>query len=211
MERITLQAGLRTSLTKRERNRIRREGGVPAILYGRSVEPTPVYISGESFKKLAQHNGYGLVELVIDGRGTYTAVVHKIDRDPLNKQVLHIDFHAVQMNDPVDVEVPIVLQGLEQVEKRGGIVQQQLREVMVRALPADLPEHILADIHALEIGDSLRVGQLTVPARCELKSDPDQVVVSVIEPKNAPPEPAIELKEPELVHDTGGKGEEANV
>jgi large subunit ribosomal protein L25 len=211
MERIILHAGLRTALTKGERNQIRREGGVPAILYGKSVDPTPIYITPEAFKNLAHQNGYGLVELQIDGKGTYTAMVHKIEREPVSKRVLHIDFHAVQLNEPVDVDVPIVLVGLEQVEKRGGVVQQQMREVMLRALPADVPEHVPADISSLEIGQTLLVGQLPIPERCELKSDPDQVVLSVIVPKNAPPELEIEPKEPELVHDTEGKGEEAYV
>lgn len=206
MERLVIRGGLRTKLSKGERNRIRREGGVPAVIYGRGVKSTPIYIDAESFKRIAAQNGYGLVEMHIDGLGRYHAMIHHIDREPLHKKVLHIDFHAVSLDEPVDVEVPVYLDGLEEVEKRDAVIQQQMREVTVQALPADVPEHILADISHMQIGDRLRAKDLPLPPECRLKSDPEDIVVMVIPARNAPPDTKIEPKEPELVHDTEGQG-----
>ncbi|WP_018131775.1 50S ribosomal protein L25 [Effusibacillus pohliae] len=206
MEQVAIRGRIRTKLTKGERNRIRREGGVPAVLYGRNVESTPISIDADSFKTIAAQNGRGLVELDIEGIGRHHAIIHHIDRDPLNRQVLHIDFHAVSLDEPVDVEVPVYLNGLEAVEKRGGVIQQQMREVLVRALPVDVPEYLVEDISHMDIGNNLRVKDLQVPAKCEIKSDPEEVIVSVIAAKNAPPDTEIEPKEPDLVHDTEGEG-----
>ncbi|GAX88666.1 50S ribosomal protein L25 [Effusibacillus lacus] len=201
-----IRGGLRTRLTKGERNRIRREGSIPAVIYGRTVASTPIYIDSESFKQIAAQNGYGLVEMNIDGLGSYHAMIHHIDREPINRRVLHIDFHAVSLDEPVDVEVPLYLTGLEEVEKQDAVIQQQMREVMVRALPAEVPEYILVHVSDMKIGDNLYVRDLPVPVNCEVKSDPEDVVVGVIAAKNAPPETEIEPKEPDLVHDTEGQG-----
>lgn len=206
MNQILIEGKLRTKLSKGERNRIRRQGGIPAVIYGRNVPSTPIFIEAPSFKKIAAQNGYGFVEMNIEGLGRYPAMVQHIEREPLNKQVLHIDFHAVSLNEPVDVDVPVFLNGLENVEKRDGVIQQQLREVMVRALPTEVPEFIMANISAMEIGDSLRAGELVLPKACTLKTEPEEIVVSVIAAKNAPPDTEIEPKEPELVHDTEGQG-----
>ncbi|MFC4768542.1 50S ribosomal protein L25 [Effusibacillus consociatus] len=206
VEQVLVRGGLRKKLTKGERNQIRREGGIPGVIYGRKVASTPIFIDAESFKRIAANNGYGLIEMNIEGLGRYHAMVHHIDREPVKRHVLHIDFHAVSLDEPVDVEVPVYLNGLEEVEKRDGVIQQQMREVMVRALPADVPEHILVDISHLQIGDNLRVKDLPVPASCEIKSDPEELIVAVIAAKNAPPDTEIEPKEPDLVHDTEGQG-----
>lgn len=206
MKQLVIEGKLRTKLSKGERNRIRREGGIPAVIYGRKIPSTPIYLEAPAFQTIAAQHGYGLVEMNIEGLGRYPAMIHRMAREPLYKRILHIDFHAVSLDEPVDVEVPVYLNGLEIVEKGGGVIQQQLREVMVRALPTDVPEHILADISRMEIGDSLRAGDLIMPPGCTLVTDPGEIIVSVILAKNDPPETEIEPKEPELVHDTEGQG-----
>jgi large subunit ribosomal protein L25 len=208
--RITLEAGRRLELTKSEKRRIRKRGDVPGVIYGKDLPAQAIYITNESFKKLRGH-GRILVDVNIEGTNRIAAIVQEIDRDMMNEFPVHIDLHAVNLQEPIKVEVPILLDGLEAVEKQGAVIQQLLREVAIRCLPTDVPEYILHNISDLKIGDTLTCGDLQLPKGCKLNQEATDVIVMVIEAKNAPPETEIEPKEPELVHDTEGKGEEAVV
>jgi large subunit ribosomal protein L25 len=203
-ERITLEAHARTKMTKGERSRIRRRGDVPGIVYGKDIEPQPIYITQESFKQLKGH-GKVLVDVNIEG-SRIAALIQEIERDMMKKQPLHIDLHAVNLRDPINVSVPIYLDGLESVEKQGAALQQLLREVDVRCLPTDVPEYIMHNIADLQIGENLICGQLAMPAGVELNQESGDVIVMIIEAKNDEPDTEIEPKEPELVHDQEGKG-----
>ncbi|BCJ87411.1 50S ribosomal protein L25 [Effusibacillus dendaii] len=205
MEQLAIEAGLRTKLTKCERNRIRREGGVPGILYGPTITSTPIVIHPESLKKIVARKGHGLVELNLSGE-TVHAMIRHMEREPINRKVLHIDLYAVSMDQMIDVEVPIYLNGLEEVEKRDAIIQQQMREVILRTRPMDIPDQILVDISWMHAGDNLRVRDLPIPSGSKLISDLEEVVVGVIPADNAEPDTEIVPKEPELVHDTEGQG-----
>ncbi|ASS77291.1 50S ribosomal protein L25 [Tumebacillus algifaecis] len=208
MNRINLEAHPRLNMTKGERNSIRRRGDVPGVVYGKTREPQAIYITEESFKQL-RGNGRTLVELTLDG-DRISAMVHEVTRDIMNKKPLHIDLHAVNLAEPIHVEIPIFLDGLEAVEKKtNGIIQQQTREVLVKCLPTDVPQFILHNIAALSIGGSVTCGDLTMPSGVTMLSPTDEVVCSVIAAKNAPADTEIEPKEPELVHDTEGKGKNA--
>lgn len=202
MEQITLEARVRSERTKGERNRIRREGGMLANLYGKTVEATPIYLTPSAYKTLLQHGVSGLVHLNVEGKGTFAAIVHEVERDPLSRKILHIDFHAVNMDEKVDVEVPLVLEGVEAVEKRGGVIQQQLQEILLRALPQDIPEQISVNISGMKIGDSLHVGEISIPERCTLKSDAEQIIVTIIAPKNADLDTVTETKEEESAQES---------
>jgi large subunit ribosomal protein L25 len=203
-DRITLEAHPRTQMTKGERNRIRRRGDVLGIVYGKDVAPQPIYITNESFKQLRGH-GKVLVDVNVDGN-RIAAIVQEIEHDMMDKKPLHIDLHAVNLSEPINVSVPIFLDGLEAVEKQGAVIQQLLREVDVRCLPTDVPEYIMHNIADLKIGDNLVCGDLALPAGVTLNQESGDVIVMIIEAKNAEPETEIEPKEPELVHDTEGKG-----
>lgn len=211
MNRITLQAHRRTDMRKGELRRIRNRGDVPGVVYGPNIEATPIYVTNESFKQLKGH-GRMLVSLNIEGDGQVSAMVNEIDRDMMNNFPVHIDFHAVDMSEPITTEVPIFLNGLEKVEKnKRAVIQQQTRDVLIKCLPEDVPEYIMHDISAMQVGDSTRCGDLTMPQGVELISPPGEVICSVIEAKNAAPDTDIEPKEPEIVHDQEGKGKEAVV
>lgn len=208
--RITLEAERRIKMTKGERNRIRREGNVPGVVYGKEQAPTAITISGESFKQL-RHHGKVLVDVRIDGTGTISAMVNEIERDMINRRPIHIDLFAVNLKEPITIDVQLILDGLEPVEKRGAVIQQLLREVTVRCLPTDVPEYILHNIAHLEIGENATCGDLQLPPGVSLQQEATDVIAMAIEAKNPEPETEVEPKEPELVHDTEGKGEEANV
>ncbi|PWK07901.1 50S ribosomal protein L25 [Tumebacillus permanentifrigoris] len=209
-DRITLEAHRRTAMTKGERNRIRAVGDIPGIVYGREQAPTPIYIKGESFKQLRNH-GKVLVDIQLDGSGTISAMINEVERDMINRRPIHIDLHAVNLREPISVDVQLILDGLEAVEKRGAVIQQLLREVTVRCLPTQVPEYILHNISTLEVGENSTCGDLKLPQNVALEHDLTEVIAMAIEAKNPEPETEIEPKEPELVHDTEGKGKETKV
>lgn len=174
--------------------RVRAEGDVPAILYGRDVAPTPVRVSGTELARLAAAGHlHGLIDLVLEGEERPLAVlVREVQRDPVKGHILHVDFFRVALDEPIDVTVPIVVTGAEEVERRGGIIQHQLHELEVTCLPDRVPEAITVDVSRLGVGDALTVAEITPPPGVTITSDPDAVVLVVLEPRAGAEEEAGE-------------------
>lgn len=175
-----IAATMRMRNTKGELKRIRAVGDIPAVMYGKSMPPRSLVLPGADFRTYAK--GHRMIEVRIDGEQV-PVVVQDIMVHPIDRRILHIELHAVLMDEPIQAEVPIMLQGLEMVEKHGGIVQQQLREVLVSGLPEAIPDFLMQDISSLRVGDSLRMKDVALPAGVVLRSLQDEVVLSVIAPK----------------------------
>jgi len=103
--------------------------------------------------------------------------------DPIKDEFLHVDFHAITLEELVDVYVPILLVGEAKGIKQGGILQHGVEEILIRALPLDVPPHIEVDITDLEIGESITVGDLKFPENIKVLTPLDEVVVGIIPPK----------------------------
>jgi len=134
-------------------------------------------------------------------------LIKEVQRDPITNAPLHADFFALDMTHTIDVEVPIHVTGTAVgVSLMGGILDHVLREIEVECLPGSIPDEIVVDVSALEIGDSIHIRDLVLPAGVELRSDPDLSVVSVVAPK------AIEdeLPEAEEAAAAAPEGEEAS-
>lgn len=185
MNTISIRAGIRRGLTKGERNSIRKSGAVLAVLYGQKRESTPILIEPVSVKEINAHHSHGLVEIRLQDDEPIHALIQQVERDPLTKQLIHLDFHAISLDEPVEITLPIFFLGMEKVEKSGGVIQQQERELVIRALPRQIPEHILLDISSLRIGQSLTAIQVPLPEGCTLVSEPDELIVAVLEPRAA--------------------------
>lgn len=197
---VVLQAQTRDNDKKSTVKRIRREGNVPAVVYGNGVESRSIYFSSSDFIKVIRKAGRnGVITLKIENED-YPVMVHDLQHDVLKDQLIHADFYKVDMSTEVDAEVAVHLIGESAGQKEGGVVQQLLHELHVRALPADIPESIEADVEALNIGDSLSVGDVKVSGSYEILNDPGETIVSVTPPQ-AVEEPETEDadQEPELV------------
>jgi large subunit ribosomal protein L25 len=205
MEAIVLEAEQRTDMRHGETRRIRRRGDIPAIVYGKNQEPKPVIIDGVQFRKL--HVGsHGLLRLKIKGGRDIHAMIQDVQRNPITREVIHIDLHSVSLSEPVEAGVTVVLNGLEAVEKRGGIVQQQVREIRIRCLPTQVPEHIAVDISHLDIGDRVVCSEIQIPEGIELRSDPDEVIVNVISTRAGETGQNPEDATPGVLEDQDNKG-----
>ena len=165
---------------------MRREGDIPAILYGRDVEPVALSISSKDWRLLEAHmrsNAVIRMELSDNDKVQERPVMIKnVARRPVDHSVLHVDFLQVSMERAVQVEVPIHLVGNPVGVVNGGVVDQHLRAVMIESLPGQIPERIDVDISNLDIGDSIHISEISLPG-VKLLDPPDVAVVGVTPPE----------------------------
>jgi large subunit ribosomal protein L25 len=176
------------------------------MAYGAGLEPTPVSVAALELYHVL-HTGAGanaVISLGIDGR-SQLVLAREIQRHPVRREILHVDFVAVQQNVKVDVDVPITLEGEAPGAEAGGVVSQELYTARVSVLPLEVPEHIVCDISELQVGDVQRLGDLELPAGVELLDDPERPVVSVVAPTVAPSAELEEVLAPEEAEGATGE------
>jgi len=221
MEQRELEVTLRGERGKGAAHRIRREGRIPAVLYGRGMETYALSLNPEDLQKILTTGARGntLIGLKISGPGSEkigpkVVMLKDLQIHPSRRKYLHADFCAVAMDEKIEVEVPIHLVGKAEGVKSGGILEQPRREVRVRCLPSHIPEFIEVDVSALQIGDSLHVQDIPSAERYALVADTNFTVASVIPPISeakfeemvaAPVEGKKEIAQPERI---GEKEEE---
>jgi large subunit ribosomal protein L25 len=160
--------------------RLRATGKVPAVLYGRGAEPAPISVEWRDLRSaLTTDKGLNaLLTLKIDGKST-KAIVKEMQRHPVRRDVLHIDFLAVDVDKPITTDVPLVLEGEpEKVIRDDGVVEQIVNVLIVTAKPDAIPGHIAVDVSDLEIGQHITVGDLQLPADVTTETDPEETVVT---------------------------------
>jgi len=186
MEEIRIKAETRSGRGKGPARTLRREGGIPAILYGRDVEPVALSISSQDWRLLEAHmrsNAVIRMELSDNKKVQERPVMIKsVARRPVDHSVVHIDFLQVSMERVVQVEVPIHLVGNPVGVVNGGVVDQHLRTVMIESLPGQIPERIDVDVSNLDIGDSIHIREISLPG-VKLLDPPDVAVVGVTPPE----------------------------
>ena len=186
MEFVDLRVERRIGTGKGVARKLRRHGLIPAILYGEGEPVLLTVVPRGLLRVLGTAVGENVIlnlTIVDGGELSRKAMVKEIQRDPVTGAFLHVDFLAISMERPIEVEVPVELSGVATgVKDKGGILRQILREVEVRCLPGAIPDKILLDVSQLDIGDALHVKDLTIPGGVELLTDPEQVVVTVLAP-----------------------------
>lgn len=212
MEEVVIKANKREVIGKKV-NSLRREGKLPAIVYGHNIEAIPITLDmREAYRSLERLSPSALVIVEIDGEQHYTLIRDR-QRNPVKGSIIHIDFQAVSLTEKVRADVSITLVGeAPAVENFLGILVPSLEQLSIECLPKDLPNRIEVDVSALEqIGDSILVSDLTIPEGIEVLSDPDDVVAVVIaQAEEEEEEEEIEEEEelePEVV-DRGKREEE---
>ncbi|ARI75456.1 50S ribosomal protein L25/general stress protein Ctc [Halobacillus mangrovi] len=210
-----LKAKQRQDLKQSVTRELRLEGSVPSVVYGKDKEPITVAVDSIELLKTVRDEGKNaIISLDIEGKDSVDVMLHEYQIDPLKDELIHADFYVVNMGQEMDVEVPIHLEGEAAGSKEGGVLQQPLYEIAVRAKPADIPEEILIDVSELNIGDSILVGDLKEAKGYEITEDEDTTIVSVTPPEEMPEEPEIEDAdaEPEVINEKSDdeEGEEAD-
>jgi large subunit ribosomal protein L25 len=176
--------------------KLRAEGRIPGVCYGAGIDTVPVTLDPSSLEKALRASAAGLNTLFgVQGAGALqgkSVLIKELQRDPVQRNLLHADFYAVDLTKEIEVEVPLHLTGSAAGLLTGGIVDHQLREIKIKCLPTAIPESFTLDVSALNIGDSLHVRDVVVPEGVTLVSDPDLSVVSVVIPAKAEEEVAAE-------------------
>ncbi len=183
MAEVRIKATKRADTGKGPARRARAAGRVPAVLYGRGLEPLSIEVDRRDLvKALRTEAGMNvLLDIELDGKTTL-ALTRELQQDPVRRDLLHADFVKVDRTQEIDVEVPIHVVGESPGVKEGGVLEHPLFQVHVRCRATDVPEFVEADVSRLGIGDSLRVSDLAEGRNFHILDDPESVVVSNVAP-----------------------------
>lgn len=201
MQTIDLKVEPRTDTGKGVARKLRAAGQLPAVVYGVGMDATPVTIPVSEMKKFSGAIGSNAFLKLSGSAGLEgkMSLIYEWQRDAIRGNLLHADLFVIDMNKPIEIEVSVELIGKAIGVKEGGIVNMTRREIMVRTLPANIPEQIEIDISELGIGDSIHIEDLTLPEGVEAVFDTNYTLVTV----NAP----VVEEEPVVAEVEGEEGE----
>ncbi len=215
MKEIVLAAETRAGLGKGPARQSRRDGRIPAVIYGPETEPKAIAIDQKTFKAAIRSvsGASTLIDLDIDGKKS-KVIMREVQRDPVTSEIIHVDFHAVSMTKPINVAVPIHVVGSAiGVKRDGGILQINMRELEVLCLPNQIPERIDVDVTELAIGDSIHVKNLTLPEDINVVADSTRTVLVIGAPTvvkvDEPTEEELAAAEDEEAAEGAEEGAEA--
>jgi large subunit ribosomal protein L25 len=185
MATVKLKSRPRTSVGKQGAKHARAEGLIPAILYGENRENVPISIDAREFRvALSTPSGRNVIILLgVDGdEKAVRTVIRAMDRDSVSREIVHVDLQRISEDKPVVMQIPVVVVGESPAVKEGrGILDHTMREVEVRCLPRDIPEHITVDVTGLEVKHAIHVGDLKLP-NVEILDNAERPVVEVLQP-----------------------------
>lgn len=200
---ITLKAKKRENLTRSATKAIRNNGDIPAVVYGKGKENKMVSVNSVELVKTVRDEGRNaIISLDIENDTAVDVMLHDYQVDPIKDHLVHADFYIVDMSEEMDVDVSLRVEGEAEGVKNGGILQQPLYELQVRAKPADIPEEISVDVSNLQIGDSLTVADLPTADHYTILEEEDTTIVTILPPEDEVEEPETDVdpsQEPELV------------
>ncbi len=187
-KQVKLAAQARTQIGRSAVNKLKQQGLVPATIYGGTDKPMSLQIAGRDIETVLSH-AVGesiLVELDITDQGKKSnrlALIQEVQHHPVRRQILHVDFHSVKMDENITAQIPVEPFGTPNgVKNFGGLLEQSVRSIEVECLPKDLPEIITVDVAALNVGDSIHIKDIQLPAGVTATDDPDLTVFIVAEP-----------------------------
>lgn len=187
LEVTTRKAGKSTARKLREKNLI------PAVVYGKGLDSLPIVVNASKFNEIYRKHGHStILNLVLEGQ-TIPSIIKEVQYGILDNKIIHVDFQRVSMEEDIEADVPIVVEGAGIIESKGAIVQHQLREVTVRCKAKDLPESITVDVSNMNVGDVVRVADLLVAETIKVLDDPEEIVLSIIVPERS----EVEEEQPE--------------
>lgn len=203
MEQVSLRARTGRKPGSRESRRIRRQGQVPAVVYGPDVTPIALAVDAHELQ-LALHTEAGsnaIFKLEVEGGDTLTTMARVIERHPFRNEYRHIDFVTIDLTKTIHAEVALQFEGTPVGVREGGVFSPRRTYVAVEVLPTEIPSYIELDISEVEIGGSLRIEDLPEIEGVLYLEEPDAVVMSVTVP-------AAEIEEPVAAEDELMEGEE---
>ncbi len=205
MSQTTLTASPRAQTGKGAARTLRRAGQVPAVIYGhgRAAEPLSIDV-GPLTRYFAARERGSVIEVAIAGRDPVKAILREVQRNPIRpSDILHIDLYEIHADEAITLEIPVRLTGVpDGVRNFGGVLDHALRELEIRVLPRNIPEHIDLDVTNLGIGQGLHIRDVVLPD-IEFLQDESLLICTVVAPRveetAKPTEEAVAGTEPELI------------
>ena len=185
MATVSLSANSRDTKGKGAARTLRSQGQIPAVIYGHGRDPQPLVLNARDLDKLLSHiqAESTVIEVTVGGH-TAKTLIREIQRHPIKRQILHVDFQALVAGEKVIVSIPIVLVGIpEGVRLEGGVLEQPLREIEIEVDPSNIPDHVEYDVTNMVIGDSVHISDLKVPEGVEVQDDPETSVAVLAAPR----------------------------
>src|SRR5690625_4521807 len=206
---VKLKATLRNDLKKSETKQIRQIRNVPSVVYGKDKESKAIAVNNLELVKTVRDEGRNaIISLDIENSKPVDVMLHDYQMDSIKDELIHADFYVVDMSEEMDVEVPLQLVGEAIGSKEGGVLQQPLFELQVRAKPNNIPDDITVDVSELDIAETITIADLPVSDKYEFLDEADTAIAIILTPDvidETDEEPANESAEPELV---GAKSDE---
>lgn len=207
MAEVTLEVTRREQTGKEVAKKLRRDGKVPAVVYGGHKDPVAITVDRKAVSELVTKGEHGIRSVFLlkmaGSDQQRHAMIKEITIDPISRKMKHIDFVRVVMDEKIKVTVPVHITGTAIGVKEGGILDWQVREVHIETLPTSIPDSIDVDVTALNNHDYLRVKDLVLPEGAKVLDDPERVVVGVTHAKAEVVDPALAeaaaAAEPELI------------
>jgi len=179
-----LEAKARSDRGKGVARKLRQSGQVPAIIYGHSRQPQSLSIDTRELERLLERVAAAstVIELAIEGR-TARTLIREIQRHPVKRSIIHVDFQELVAGEKVTVSIPLVFIGSAEGVRGGGILDQVMHALEIRVDPSNIPNHVDVDVTPLQIGHSIHVRELSIPAGVEVLDEEDATVCTVSAPR----------------------------
>ena len=218
-ERIKLEVREREQLGSRESRRLRKDGLIPGVLYGRGKKPHAISVPERDLRRVltGSHGLHAILDVVLEGqKTTHASILKEAQQDPVKGRLVHVDLHEVRLDQPIQAQVVIELVGESEGVKEGGVLSQVVREINVEALPMEVPERIELDVSGMAIGDTLRLVDLSTREGVTYLDDPEETVLATVtmptrivepEPEEEELEEGAELAEGEEAPEGAAEGE----
>ncbi len=179
---ITINAELRTEISKQARKGLRASGKVPAVIYGITADSVPIAVTLSDVKGIlkSENKDNSILRITQGEKTKFDAMIKEIQYDYLSDHIIHVDFIRIDLNKPVEVEVPVVLEGEPiGVKTEDGLLEFMHREIMVRSLPTSIPREIRIDITGLHLNQSIKVENLAKSDAYQFISPANTVICAV--------------------------------
>ena len=184
MVEVKLKAYPRDEWGKQAAKRFRKNGMIPAVIYGHKEETSCICVDASEFTRmLRREKGDNvIVNLLSDAKHAKKTIIREVQRNPVTSEIIHVDFQHLIPTETIEIDVPIVLVGTAAGVKEGGLLEHIVRKISVKCLPKNIPSHLELDVSGLQIGESVHVSDLTLKD-VEILDRPEEAVVTVIMPR----------------------------
>jgi len=185
MHQVELTADLREKKGKEANKKLKANGMVPAVLYGREKDNISLTINAKELARVIKAGENAIISMTLSDNMQETVILKDWQLHPYKGKILHADFFRISLEESVEIDVPIETVGISPGQKTGGVLEISLREIKIRALPLQILDKFGVDISRLEIGDIIHVKDLQTSEGIEILNDPEQMVITVAAPAEA--------------------------